>query len=1266
MPKFKLPLDFKVDNKSHIASLHNALTTLNLDIDAKALSEKKIEATTTNAIKKIQEDFKLPTSGELDEKTLTALTIQLHDKHITNNKYRTASLHSLFDKLKIDVSKEEKEKRIAGEDTRKAIEAFQRKEGLPIDGKLSEEVFKKMQDRIVSDRFYTPAKNQRGILHSTLQQVSRISNLNIEIDTTEIKNKELGSTSEKLIKAFQEKYKLPSTGIVDKATLDKMNSVAASKGTFVKKLSVPQVAQLKTITKVLRLNTKSPEVCKLQKNLSFLGYKISEKEFNTQTLGRTTTNAIRALQKANGIAITGHYDKATSMIVNEKITSSNPNAVGAHKYRVRGSVRDQMWQRKKDMVIKVYELILDNESPEPLAAKKVFLNGFFDIAYDAPINSINGQVKDPFHITVKLYTVNNQNDPVAAQKHYNVNRIHWVNFTESKNEDGTINYNGKYLGESKFEITKRDLQKAIGDKQFSELRETEDDKQISQLSLQTSLSTDEIMRQVLAQLVFKSINVPDPLSAEVFYSFLTQNLPPELPTDLLRGTSDWETIDLMVENAANGIVLLDNSMQQQALDNAVSQNIVSQSIKLNRETILASLNQLRTNFTLTKPILVGNANLQSLLDVSAIDDANYASVANVFIASKGINTAFWKELETLEPQVGTEAIADFATTVEIANYSKNHIPTINFIKNNTGPGKKFKIASDMAKLDQTGIVSLINENGKKVPDNMPGDTPDEKVANYAAAIKARSEFLYPTVSLIATTKRVNPSAISNVAAVEQFIDEQKDLNFRAQNLDKYIKDNNLNIDATTKASLKLVQRINKLTTNSVAGATLIDKKMHTSMQIYFSGKEAIKKTLIERGVEDKHVAYVYEAAKTQYMAVLARITDFRKEMYRDTPAAIISHTYTAAEISEALGDIPDLETLFGSLDYCECDNCKSLYGPAAYLTDMLRFLKEHLAIDTIKTVKDILFERRPDLGNIKLNCDNTNVALPYIDLVCEILENFLIGNKSFIYQTTLSQKELRATPENIQQDAYKILASADFPMKNSFNLWKEEARTYLNYLRVPRYELMEAFQNKTDVNAKTPDDASVAAEFFNMSWKEKDLIITTRNTSVDQDKYWKFDTNQNTISVSLFTNRTGLTYYEILELLMVKFVNSDINKSTISRTIDSCDVDLQSINNLTLTKFDLIHRFIRLWRKSGYKMWELDLLLRNSKIGNNKIDGDTLINLKRFKQLQDRLKLKTESLLAFYGEINREIRIKPEKQDIVIQPFVQYTFSKYLYNQSCR
>ena len=130
-------------------------------------------------------------------------------------------------------------------------------------------------------------------------------------------------------------------------------------------------------------------------------------------------------------------------------------------------------------------------------------------------------------------------------------------------------------------------------------------------------------------------------------------------------------------------------------------------------------------------------------------------------------------------------------------------------------------------------------------------------------------------------------------------------------------------------------------------------------------------------------------------------------------------------------------------------------------------------------VQDILFDRRPDIANIKLNCENTNTPLPYIDLVNEILENAIPpADSDFSYQSTLSAAELRAMPEHIRPHAYFTLRDATFPMNIAFNLWQEETRLLLRHLGVPRYQLMEAFQNRSDPGNKSPLDVDIAAEYF--------------------------------------------------------------------------------------------------------------------------------------------------------------------------------------------
>ena len=1251
-------LDIRVGSisKRNVVDLQSALKKLDLSVAVDEVSGKRIGETTVEAIKEVQKRHKLAATGKLNAKTIEVLNTELFDVHYTQSKTRTEKLDTLLEKMDIPIPAGEKKRRIVGEGTREAIKAFQKKYRLKADGRLTEKLLDKLQEEVVKKTYSTKTKIAK--FHAVLSKVNSIAKLGVEIAPEELKEKRLGTTSEKLIKAFQKKYNLPETGEINKATLDKLTSVAASKGTFVKKLKPVPVGELKTVVKTLRLNMVSPEVAQMQKNLSFLGYKIAEKEFKTQTFGKTTIMAIEKLQKEQGLAQTGHYDKATSRMVNAMVAEANPRAAARHRYRIRGSVRDELWQRKNNMVVKVFLKEMVQGGTKPLGAKKVFLNGFFDIAYDAPINPVDGRIQDNFQLVVKLYNVNDQQNPVAEQIHYNVNPIHWVNFTASRNEKGDVEYNGQYAGESDYVLTGNILQKTLGQTSIGTIKETETDKQITALSFRSGLSTQDIMCHVLAYRVAQSVHAAA-LSAELFYGFIRQNLPADLPGDLLRGTSEWETIDHLTELTGSGIVFLDAGTQGQAIDNAVALNIVSQGIKLNKSGMLEELQNQRKHFTLTKPILIGNGNLQSLLEQSAIAPDHYMTVATVFIDNKGINPSFWEEMETYETQIGADAIKDFLATVEVGNLVKNHMPTVSFLKGKIGVGqnKRFQRASDIAKLTQGELEELIHENGSRVPDNMPGDSIAEKVGNFAAAIKNRAQFLFPEVSLLGAIR--NTSKLADIHTIEEFIDTHRDFKLREDNVDKYLLDNpGIGIDAKTKEELKVVQRVYKMTAKPAVGAVLINEGVHSSMQIYFMGKDRLTNLMTAKGIDEKDSYRLYESSKIRYMQTLARLMDYRREYFRDMPRAIIPHTYTKTEIQEVIGDIPDLDTLFGSLDYCDCPHCKSLYSPSAYLTDMLRFLNEHTAIDGSKTVKDVLLERRPDLGNIKLNCVNTDTPLPYIDLVCEILENDLVGNSDFVYQTTLSQAELRAAPQYIQPDAYATIADADFPMNGCFNLWQETSRIYLNYLRVPRYELMEAFQDRSDPTSKKPDDAAIAAEYFGLSAKERNLIVTKRQTASAQKKYWGFATTPTNTPVDLFMKRTRLSYTGVLELLLVRFVNDpdSVSVSRIERPIDTCDTGVQTVVNLTLPKFDLMHRFLRLWRKSGFEMWELDLLIRNAKIGAGKIDDNTLIHVKQFKQLQEKLKLPFETLLAFFGEINREIRVVPDSPGVVIQPLYNRLF----------
>ena len=91
---------------------------------------------------------------------------------------------------------------------------------------------------------------------------------------------------------------------------------------------------------------------------------------------------------------------------------------------------------------------------------------------------------------------------------------------------------------------------------------------------------------------------------------------------------------------------------------------------------------------------------------------------------------------------------------------------------------------------------------------------------------------------------------------------------------------------------------------------------------------------------------------------------------------------TSLQEEPAEAGVANLRTLFGWLDMCNCEACAAITSPAAYLADVLNFLGTDVATAGTSPY-EVLIGRRPDIPHILLNCDNTNRALPYIDLVNE-------------------------------------------------------------------------------------------------------------------------------------------------------------------------------------------------------------------------------------------------------------------------------------------
>ncbi len=107
-------------------------------------------------------------------------------------------------------------------------------------------------------------------------------------------------------------------------------------------------------------------------------------------------------------------------------------------------------------------------------------------------------------------------------------------------------------------------------------------------------------------------------------------------------------------------------------------------------------------------------------------------------------------------------------------------------------------------------------------------------------------------------------------------------------------------------------------------------------------------------------------------------------------------------------NLPDYQELFGTLDFKEGDKGRSVYSPAAYLSDLLQMMED-------KFSDPDFFLRRNDVSEILLNGENTFSIIPYLSIVNDVLVK-------------------RIKTANGDQDAYEVLKEAIHPMGTPFDL----------------------------------------------------------------------------------------------------------------------------------------------------------------------------------------------------------------------------------------
>src|SRR5262249_6349454 len=148
-----------------------------------------------------------------------------------------------------------------------------------------------------------------------------------------------------------------------------------------------------------------------------------------------------------------------------------------------------------------------------------------------------------------------------------------------------------------------------------------------------------------------------------------------------------------------------------------------------------------------------------------------------------------------------------------------------------------------------------------------------------------------------------------------------------------------------EAELRRLQRLYQLSPDDSSMAVLSTLQLDDSRKISaFSRREflAFAGSKFDGANADRS-RFVAERihAKAQHIDATARaMVTITQQVVQSTSLPVMGGGQGLPQASlQAISQaFPTFESLFGNQDYCECESCRSVLGPAAYLVDLLRFI----------------------------------------------------------------------------------------------------------------------------------------------------------------------------------------------------------------------------------------------------------------------------------------------------------------------------------------
>jgi peptidoglycan hydrolase-like protein with peptidoglycan-binding domain len=931
-------------------------------------------------------------------------------------------------------------------------------------------------------------------------------------------------------------------------------------------------------TSALALHAQGVEVAALHERLNKLGYAVPSYETEKQVFGIGTQNALLKFQARYDLSRTGKVDASSYVAMVQAVVAQESGQT-----RMEGRIVLDSGMPAENLTVRLYQKGLGGQKTR-LQEVQTDAQGYYTIPYD------DGG-KAPNLAIVVVGTDGKEVDFAAtkfqAESYERMNGVVPRKVLPQKGE---------------FQRLAGDLVKELGDlKKLATVKENADIQDITDLRARTGWDARVIALGAMAGKLSADPDVK--LSHEVVYGLLRAGLPSD---KLQLANVEGEVVERALKTVRDaGIV-----------------DLTDQQIGQTTKQFSAFANQVR----LKVPAPGSSSTYEDFLAGSGLSQANHNKFASVFFKHRGAPEDLWKgardvglseaQVQTLQVQgklaflsgnsekmttrlQKTMRVKDPVELVEKNFFRADPwIDEIDALVGIPASHRDALTASDKTKLEAV------------IPSAYVGDNIEARRELWAEDMARKVRLSYPTqvvTQMIETDAqdafKLEPVRNDTVKLLKN--SAAKGYRLGETPVDAFYRDNPDvmngipgNRRGAAKQSMKLVHRVYQITPSNEAMTTMLELGLTSAYDVVGISKDQFLKRYSAKFPSNDQACLVYRKSQ-QVSSVTYNLFTIAKKLEGDAPVYGVSGRAETRETvkNELIKQFPTMESLFGSMDFCECEHCGSVFSPAAYLVDLLQFVDvesaewanflahwkmTHSEEYTTKYLRpyDALIQRRPDLPYISLTCENTHTALPYIDLVNEILEYYVANDKLEKEAAgdtgEATTAELLAEPQHVIREAYDKLregSGSRYPLNLPFDLWLETVRQFCDYFEAPLAQILESFRPSDElfVPAQSFDRSSIFLESLRLSPSEAALftnpdplatwhelygypsadVATTEATDKETDL--RVDLN----SAKALSRRLGVTYKEMAEIIQTGFVNPKLTQLAFLYKLDVSIYDVR-------------------------------------------------------------------------------------------------------------